>query len=319
MATVADLISSLRQLGVSYTDTEAVATLVGFLNARWDIPVSIVVPYLAMVYLTRNGIPAHPFGGPVDALFCAWNFGISLFSAWGTWSLGGAIARGLQTEGLYYTICSDTNSIMSLGEGRPAMLALSLFCLSKIPELGDTVFLILKRKQVRFLQWYHHAATLLFCWLALATEYTPGVWFALTNYFVHSIMYMYFCLMTFKSLQPMLKIIAPFITIIQVAQMFWGLIVNAIAIGSYLAGSSCQIKAVTVYPCIAMFASYAWLFTKLYFDSQRPKGKSGKPEGMARSISRAISVAVLDDDDDDDDDDGEGVGEVAKKAPKKLN
>merc|ERR1712039_1019515 len=54
-----------------------------------------------------------------------------------------------------------------------------------------------------------------------------------------------------------------------------------------------------VYPCVVMFASYAWLFSKLYFDSKKPRGKSGKAEGMARSISRAISVAVLDDDDDE--------------------
>jgi len=300
MTTVADLVASLRQLSTSYTDTEAVATLVGFLKARWDIPVCIVVPYLAMVYVTRKKIPAHPFGGLVDALFCAWNFGISLFSAWGTWNLGGAVLTGLRTEGLYYTICTDTHSILRLGEGRPAMFALSLFCLSKIPELGDTVFLILKRKEVRFLQWYHHAATLLFCWLALATEYTPGIWFAVTNYFVHSIMYMYFCLMTFKSMQKMLKVIAPFITIIQIAQMFWGLIVNAIAVGSYFAGGSCQIKAVTVYPCVVMFASYAWLFSKLYFDAKTAKGKSGKLQGVARSISRAISTAAVVDDDEDD-------------------
>merc|ERR1712176_1091858 len=163
---------------------------------------------------------------------------------------------------------------------------------------GDTVFLILKRKEVRFLQWYHHAATLLFCWLALATEYTPGIWFAVTNYFVHTIMYMYFCLMTFKSMQPMLKVIAPCIAIIQIAQMFWGLIVNAIAVGSYFAGHACHIKAVTVYPCVVMFASYAWLFSKLYFDSKKPRGKSGKPEGLARSVSRAISGAVLEDDDE---------------------
>jgi len=310
MTSVADLVSSLTKLSTSYTDSEAVATLIGFLQARWDIPLCIVVPYLGMVYMTRNGIPAHPFGGLVDALFCLWNFAISLFSAWGTWNLGGAVFNGLQTKGLYYTICTDPNSILRLGEGRPAMLALSLFCLSKIPELLDTVFLILKRKQVRLLQWYHHAATLLFCWLALATEYSPGIWFAITNYFVHSIMYMYFCLMTFKFMQPLLKVIAPFITIIQIAQMFWGLIVNAIAVGSYFSGSSCQIKAVTVYPCVIMFASYAWLFTKLYLDSKKPKGKSKKPEGVVRSISRAISVAVLDDENDHD---GEGEGEGAKK------
>merc|ERR1712039_338506 len=246
MATVADLVSSLQTLSTSYSDTEAIATLIGFLKARWEIPVCIVGPYLAMVDLTRNGIPAHPFGGLVDALFCAWNFGISLFSAWGTWNLGSAVFTGLTQKGLHYTICSDTNSIISLGEGRPAMLALSLFCLSKIPELLDTVFLILKRKQVRFLQWYHHAATLLFCWLALATEYTPGIWFAVTNYFVHSIMYMYFFLMTFKGWhQKILKKIAPLITIIQTTQMVWGLFINGIAVVSYFTTGACQIQSIT--------------------------------------------------------------------------
>merc|ERR1712099_18206 len=241
----------------------------------------------------------------------------------GTWNLGAAILKGLQTQGLYFTICSETHTMVRLGEGRPAMLALSLFCLSKIPELGDTVFLILKRKEVRFLQWYHRAATLLFCWLALATEYTPGIWFAVTNYFVHSIMYMYFCLMTFKSMQKMLKVIAPFITIIQIAQMFWGLIVNAIAVGSYFAGGSCQIKAVTVYPCVAMFASYAWLFSKLYFDSKKPRGKSGKAEGVLRSISRAVSVAVLDAENSIDANESdkmcEGEDAMASKGSKKVN
>merc|ERR1712176_1163028 len=104
-------------------------------------------------------------------------------------------------------------------------------------------------------------------------------------------MYMYFCLMTFKSMQKMLKVITPFITIIQIAQMFWGLIVNAIAVGSYFAGGSCQIKAVTVYP---------WVFSKLYFDAKTAKGKSGKLQGVARSISRAISTAAVVDDDEDD-------------------
>merc|ERR1719284_812801 len=219
----------------------------------------------------------------------------------------------LSKKGFFFSVCADTTSMVEYVQEYPTMFALALFCLSKIPELGDTVFLILKRKQVRFLQWYHHAATLLFCWLALATEYTPGIWFAITNYFVHSIMYMYFCLMTFKSMQKILKVIAPFITIIQIAQMFWGLIVNAIAVSSYFSGGSCQIKAVTVYPCILMFASYAWLFTKLYIDARKPKGKNGKSEGMVRSISRAISVAVL-----EDDDEGEGEGEAAGRGAKKV-
>jgi len=76
--------------------------------------------------------------------------------------------------------------------------------------------------------------------------------------------------------------------------MFWGLIVNGIAVGSYFAGGSCQIKAVTVYPCVAMFASYAWLFSKLYFDAKKPRGKAGKSEVAVRAVPPAISADLND-------------------------
>jgi elongation of very long chain fatty acids protein 6 len=64
----------------------------------------------------------------------------------------------------------------------------ALFCLSKIPELVDTVLLVLQvrplvkdtvrcwnpkpltissqKKDVIFLHWYHHAVTLMYCWIA---------------------------------------------------------------------------------------------------------------------------------------------------------
>lgn len=191
--------------------------------------------------------------------------------------------------------------------GNANLLALSLFCLSKIPELGDTVFLILKRKPVRLLQWYHHATVMLFCWLALATEYTPGMWFALTNYFVHSVMYMYFFLMTFKSAARVVKPIAPFVTIIQIAQMVWGLIVNAVAVGSYFRTGSCQIQPVTVYCAIAMYASYFWLFSQLFLESRRAARKTGG--SMARSLSRRLSRTLM----------GEHAEASGEEGGKKVN
>merc|ERR1712032_973299 len=161
-------------------------------------------------------------------------------------------------------------------------LALFLFVFSKIPELGDTAFLILKGKRVRFLQWYHHSTVMLFCWLALATEYTPGFWFAATNYAVHSIMYMYFFLMAFDSFKAVVKVIAPLVTVIQIAQMIFGLFINGYAVWSYAVGSYCHIQDTAVYAAVIIYGSYFVLFSQLFLESnRRPKSGRAKSEQLA--------------------------------------
>merc|ERR1719162_726923 len=222
----------------------------------------------------------------VERGFALWNLALSLFSCWGFWHMAWALKRSAATEGLHFTICASTRELTRSFTDGPVMLALCLFCFSKIPELGDTVFLVLKGKKVRFLQWYHHTTVLLFCWLALATKYTPGFWFATTNYFVHSVMYMYFFLMTFPVVARLVKPIAPVITIVQIAQMLWGLVVNAIAVGTYFSGGSCHVQAVTAYSAVLMYASYFYLFVQLFFQA------SGKCHADKRSLARAVSRKV---------------------------
>merc|ERR1711870_128220 len=112
-----------------------------------------------------------------------------------------------------------------------------------------------------------------------------------------------------------LKRIAPFITIIQLTQMVWGLIVNGIAVGTYFSTGNCQIKAVTVYAAVVMYASYFWLFSQLFLESRKAAAEKGQAAGVARSLSRAISKAVseamLDETNDGDD--------AADAGAKKVN
>ncbi|VDL66713.1 unnamed protein product [Nippostrongylus brasiliensis] len=46
----------------------------------------------------------------------------------------------------------------------PASFWACMFAFSKIAELGDTVFLVLRKRPVIFLHWYHHAVVLVYCW-----------------------------------------------------------------------------------------------------------------------------------------------------------
>lgn len=56
----------------------------------------------------------------------------------------------------------------------------------------DTVFLVLRKREVIFLHWFHHVTVLLYCWHAYHHSVAAGLWFATMNYSVHSIMYLYY-------------------------------------------------------------------------------------------------------------------------------
>jgi len=38
-----------------------------------------------------------------------------------------------------------------------------LFIISKVPETIDTLFIVLRRQQLIFLHWFHHASVLVYC------------------------------------------------------------------------------------------------------------------------------------------------------------
>jgi elongation of very long chain fatty acids protein 6 len=48
-------------------------------------------------------------------------------------------------------------------------MAVHLFIISKLPELGDTLFLAIKGVDIGLLQWYHYCTVLTFCWHSYVT------------------------------------------------------------------------------------------------------------------------------------------------------
>jgi len=154
-----------------------------------------------------------------------------------------------------------------------------MFVLSKFPELGDTVFLVLRKKPVIFLHWFHHATVLLYCWHATLVTAAPGIWFAAMNYSVHSVMYFYFFMANIghaKMMQPF----APFITSIQILQMVGGITcLISVAIMQNFSRSECNVDPANWKLGLMMYFSYFLLFGWLFVQKYLPKPEqAAKPK-----------------------------------------
>jgi elongation of very long chain fatty acids protein 6 len=140
----------------------------------------------------------------------------------------------------------------------------SNLCLIATPysELVDTFFIVIHKKPLIFLHWYHHITVLLYCWHSYVTVSPPGIFFVVMNYSVHATMYFYYFLMAMrlkpKWLNPMV------ITVAQISQMVVGVAVTLAAFYYYKTDSACTVTAENNTAAFVMYGSYLFLFMQFF-------------------------------------------------------
>eukprot|EP00669_Euglena_mutabilis_P006694 TRINITY_DN220_c0_g1_i1.p1 TRINITY_DN220_c0_g1~~TRINITY_DN220_c0_g1_i1.p1 ORF type:complete len:262 (-),score=92.92 TRINITY_DN220_c0_g1_i1:389-1174(-) len=228
------------------------------------LPIVSVVLYLALCYFGPKLMENHkPFGlrGPL----VLWNFGLSLFSIIGAYRTVPHLLYLLAYTPFRDTICTDP--VANWGTGATGIWV-QMFILSKIPELGDTVFIVLKKKPLIFLHWYHHVTVLLFCWNSYVTESGSGLYFVAMNFTVHAIMYAYYGAMAARL--PMKWFPSWLLTSLQIIQMVIGIIV--IAFSWYYVSTKgetdpeCKNDPTNLYAGAIMYTSYLLLFVQFFVE-----------------------------------------------------
>lgn len=187
----------------------------------------------------------------LDGALFAWNALLAAFSITASYYVLPSMWGVIREKGAHYDLCTTDSEWLT-----PWVM---FFCISKVPELIDTLFIVLRKRPLRFLHYYHHVITLLFCWDAWAVKAEYGGWFAAMNLVVHSIMYSYYALSALKIRVP--NGFRIFITTLQILQMFGGL---AVVIHNAL---YCDTHRRNIYFGLAMYFSYVILFCKLFADS----------------------------------------------------
>jgi len=182
-----------------------------------------------------------------------------------------------------------------------------LFALSKYAELIDTVFIIMRKRPLHFIHWYHHTTVLAYTWFSLVVMTPPGALFAVVNTFVHSIMYYYFFLAACGNRPSWGR----FVTIIQLTQMVAGITISSFWTYFYLSESyPCPLEHANAYmfSTLALYASYFLLFLNFYlqryifnkpFEHTKPSGS-----GLGQTPSPPVKKAT--------------PGSPATKKPKKA-
>lgn len=178
----------------------------------------------------------------------------------------------LLTKPYQDTVCAD--GLSTWGNGVTGFWVF-LFIFSKVPELFDTMFIVLRRKPLIFLHWYHHVTVLLFCWNSYATTAASGLYFVAMNFSVHAIMYGYYCMQSLNMVPKWFPTII--ITMSQIAQMFVGTFVCASSWYYLYIGADCNNDLNNLIAGAAMYGSYLYLFcefaVKRYlFPSKKGKG-----------------------------------------------
>ncbi len=182
----------------------------------------------------------------------------------------------LLEHGFEYVVCNK--AVNTWGSG-PSGLWVMLFMYSKIPELIDTIFIVIRKKPLIFLHWYHHITVLLFCWSAYSTLDAGGLFFVSMNYTVHAMMYGYYCLQALnccpKAFPPVL------ITIAQITQMLVGTGVCVSCWYYLLNGKPCANDFNNLVAGAIMYGSYLYLFCEFALKRyvfKQPKKESKKVE-----------------------------------------
>merc|ERR1719282_2311181 len=148
-----------------------------------------------------------------------WSFSLAIFSIFGTLRTWPEFLHSFGNKGLHYSVCDPS----FLSADHVTALWTWLFVLSKLPELVDTVFIVLRKQKLIFLHWYHHVTVLIYCWYSFSEYTAPARWFVVMNFCVHSLMYSYYFLKAMRIKVP--RSIAMVITTLQLLQMVVGCIV----------------------------------------------------------------------------------------------
>jgi elongation of very long chain fatty acids protein 6 len=256
-----------------------------WMNDCWHVSAWIALFYIALIFTLKRYMStreAFILRGPLAVWSTAW----AVFSIIGTIRCLPEFIDVIYHKGVTGSFC-DASYFTDI---RLFMWYL-MFVLSKVGELGDTVFIVLRKQQLITLHWIHHALTLIFCWFVFADVPATARWMVNMNFFVHSFMYAYYAARCVKI--PLPRGIAICITVMQIVQMIFGFYINIKSFEFKLTGFPCDISMNVAAAGLALYLLFFALFVNFFVRSYLLGNKLGKGKGSNVTSSLTTSVKAI--------------------------
>ncbi|KAJ3100429.1 hypothetical protein HDU97_002216 [Phlyctochytrium planicorne] len=145
------------------------------------------VLYFAMIFgikafmANREGLKLTTITCAHNIFLSLWSFGMCAVAVYEVYKVG-------TTKGIDEVFCTtDQNTLKG-----PLYYIMYMYYISKFYELLDTVILVLRKKTLIFLHWYHHAIVIVMVWTWLEYGVTFSALGMIANTFVHVFMYYYY-------------------------------------------------------------------------------------------------------------------------------
>lgn len=262
---------------------------VRFMNNYWHYSIYVSVFYVVSIFSLQQWMKERKPYNLRRPLFI-WSTGLSVFSFIGFYKCGIPHLQILLSQGFEASVC-----VKLMHNGREG-LWMFFFILSKLPELVDTYFIVLRKQKLIFLHWYHHITVFIYCWYHYTQQIYPAQWFCTMNYAVHSLMYLYYAVRASGYYRPPV-FVNIFITALQLLQMILGVSVNVFIYYS-MADSSWHCDGIVeknyfyVYCSFGMYFSYFVLFAHFFFVTYVMKQHSKSAPDSAKSANTTSPVTM---------------------------
>lgn len=245
---------------IEFEETFNVDPHIDQMKEAWVYSVPVSFLYFAAVQVGQKYMEdKDPWNLRVPLFF--WSALLAVFSWLGTARLTVFLAITIQEEGFFPSLCSIKHKI-----DNPVWLWLYLFIISKLPELGDTFFIVARKSKLHFLHWYHHITVFIYSFYLCAHPHSSMIWYAGMNFAVHAMMYTYYTLRAARV--PIPRCLAMFVTTCQLSQMVVGVVIQVTAAYLvYVEDKSCDCTTRDILFGMTIYLSYMVLFADFFYRS----------------------------------------------------